>query len=144
MAITAIELLETCRLAEDIWERVPERTLDVRCEIDGLWRAYERVVRSGGDDVDDTFVKLVSLSGTLRSALDTVTLGPVRTDVLLSAWRDAEHSLSRADRGTLTWLVASRAVEATRDAYHARVDVVLGRAERSVTYPLDLHEERPN
>jgi hypothetical protein len=144
MAITAIELLETCRLAEDIWEHVPERTLLVRAEIDRLWRAYEQGVGSGGDDVDDTFVKLVSLSATLRSPRDTVTLGRVRTDVLLGAWRDAEHALSQVDCGTLAWLVACRAVEATRDAYHARVDVVLARVGRSVPYPVPLNEERPN
>ena len=142
MAITAIELLETCRLAEDIWEHAPEPTHLVRAEIDGLWTAYERGARSGGDDPDDNLVKLVSLSAMLRAALDTVTLGSGRTDVLLGAWRDAEHALSLADRGTLAWLVASRAVEATRDAYHARVDAVLGRVRRNGTYPLQLHEER--
>ena len=124
MADETIELLETCRVAEDIWEHLPEPTSGLRAEIDLLWKAYEQMTSSAGEDMGEYPAKLVALSANLRSASREVTHADVRTDVLLGAWRDAEHALSQTDPGTLSWLVACRAVEATRDAYHARVDAV--------------------
>jgi hypothetical protein len=100
----AAELLATCQLAEEIWEHVPERTPSLRLEVDRLWRAHELALASGREGIDEDVLTLVAVarSAHLPSCLDQAALGRTRTEVLLAAWRDAEHALSGAAPGTLS------------------------------------------
>jgi hypothetical protein len=135
----ASELLETCQVAEDIWEQASERTLSLRAEIDGLWTAYAQVLSSGAENVDDYLLDLLSLSAQIRFGTDQATLGEARTNTLLAVWREAEHALARTEPGTLPWLLACRGVEAARDAYHSRVDRIEASGEvRDLSF-CDLH-----
>jgi predicted nuclease with RNAse H fold len=117
------ELLDTCRIAEDIWEREPERTTSLRAEIDRLWHAYEQV-RSGSENVEDEVIDIVALCAQLQVSTDDAPMDGVPTNVLLAAWRDAERALSRTKPGTLPRLLACRALKAARDAYHAHVNAI--------------------
>jgi hypothetical protein len=125
----ASELLETCRIAEDLWEHASERRIALRAEVDRLWKAYEAVRSGGRENVDDDIVDMVELSTKMRLNAQRATLGTARTEALLGAWRDAEHALMHGRPGSLSWLLACRAVEAARDAYHARVNAIDARSE---------------
>jgi len=127
----ASELLETCRVAEDLWEHDSRRSVGLRAEIDRLWTAYEGVRSDGRKKVDDYVVEMVELSTRIRLNLERATLRSVRTEALLGAWRDAEHALTLRHPGTLSWLLACRAVESARDAYHARVNAIDARSGMS-------------
>ena len=125
MADKANEILETCRVAEEIWEQLPAPVTAIRAQIDRLWLAYERVSVGGTEVIDADLTDVVALSAHVRCRLDHAALSAARTETLLAAWREAEHDLSRTQPGTLSWLIACRALEAARDAYHARVNALL-------------------
>ena len=136
MADIASELLVTCQVAEEIWEQAPERTTGLRAEIDDLWKAYELVLSSGGgENVDDHVIDMVALSAHFQFGLDHVPVDGVRTEALLATWRDADHVLSRSVPGTLLWLLACRALERARDAYHARVNAIVSPDRKQDAFP---------
>ena len=123
--VSATDLLETCRLAEEIWDAWPEQGPLVRDEIDALWAAYEAMTTHPNESiVTEEVATLVMGAALLRDCVEPRTsLGP-RTESLLAAWRRAESDLSAASPGTLQWLISKKTVDAARDRYHAWIDSI--------------------
>jgi len=123
--VSATDLLETCRLAEEIWDASPERCPLVRDEIDGLWTAYTAMTsRADESSVTEEVASLVTWAARLRNFVGPSTSHGARTEFLLAAWRQADNDLSGVSPGTLKWLISRKTVEAARDAYHAWVDSI--------------------
>src|SRR5215210_2612294 len=116
------ELLDACRVAEEVWNRMAEPMPAIRREIDALWEAYEALgAHDGGPSVPPRLAAVVAVSAAFRRTNKEIGAAAGRTGAMLAAWRRAEEELSHTVPGTLTWAIMRGAVETAREAYQVRI-----------------------
>jgi hypothetical protein len=127
MAVDATELLQACRVAEGLLELVPDakRRAAIRVEIEGLRSfARSRSPRGERQQARDVMPRLLMRSVEVLADVERVAVAGTRTEILLAAWRNAETAFSATTPGTLASILACRAVQTARDAYHARISAL--------------------